>query len=61
MTSFRRLRAGTLVAFLVLAALAPLTPDPAAVGGEKEKLFVDKPLTAARSFTPGIEGPALPA
>jgi gluconolactonase len=26
-------------------------------GGEKEKLFVAKPFTADKSFTPGIEGP----
>lgn len=39
------------VAFLSYALHAPLS------AGDKEKLFVAKPFTAAKSFTPGIEGP----
>jgi sugar lactone lactonase YvrE len=42
----------------ILLALALLGPIRQSVGGDKEKLFVATPLTAEKSFTPGIEGPA---
>jgi sugar lactone lactonase YvrE len=49
------------VAALLIAVLGPLAPDTAKAGGDKGQLFVAKPLTAAKSFTPGIEGPACDA
>jgi gluconolactonase len=61
MTASRRLRASLPAAALLIATLAPLAPDAAGAGGKKEQLFVAKPLTAAKSFTPGIEGPACDA
>jgi gluconolactonase len=61
MTAFRHLHAGKPGVLLVLAVLASFASDPADAGGKKEPLFVAKPLTAAKSFTPGIEGPACDA
>jgi gluconolactonase len=47
----------SLASVVFLAALAAL-PAPAE---EKEKLFVSRPLTEEKVFTPGIEGPACDA
>jgi gluconolactonase len=51
MSRFRQLRAAS-----CLGLLLPLLS--AAADGAGEKLFVAKPLTADKSFTAGIEGPA---
>ncbi len=48
----------SLAPFAALALLIAAAPSGAA---EKEKLFVATPLTAEKSFTPGIEGPACDA
>src|SRR5206468_2205766 len=53
----RLLRAGSLRALLLPAHAYAAS----AVAGAGEKLFVAKPLTAAKSFTSGIEGPACDA
>jgi sugar lactone lactonase YvrE len=57
MIHLRQHRVGSLLALL----LAVLAYAACAVAGGGEKLFVAKPLTADKSFTAGIEGPACDA
>jgi sugar lactone lactonase YvrE len=51
----------TQVPFFILTGLALLLPPLRASSAEKEILFVATPLTAEKSFTAGIEGPACDA
>jgi sugar lactone lactonase YvrE len=46
---------------LLALLLTVLACAASTVAGSGEKLFIAKPLTADRSFTPGIEGPACDA